>query len=72
MSEKKYAWTAVDCDAMRRLEVKAMDWKNEPGIAQKLVTLTQGAGSMNFQFSMTPAQAREMAMALIAAAEALA
>lgn len=36
-----------------------------------LVNLIQDAGSMRFQFSMTPAQAREMAEALIAHADAL-
>lgn len=70
MSNKKYCWTAIG--GSQRLEVKAMDWSNDPGIGQKTVLLTQVAGSMHFQFDMTPAQAREMAMALIAAAEALA
>lgn len=72
MSEKKYAWTAIDCSGMHRMEVQGMDWTNDPGIGQKNVTLVQRGGSMSFQFFMTPAQAREMAMALIAAAEALA
>lgn len=36
-----------------------------------LVNLIQDAGSMRFQFSMTPEQAREMAEALIAHADAL-
>jgi len=36
-----------------------------------LVSIIQGSGSLRFQFSMTPAQAREMADALIAHADAL-
>lgn len=36
-----------------------------------LVSIIQNAGSMRYQFSMTPAQAREMADALIAHADAL-
>lgn len=72
MREKKYAWTASDCYGMSSLEVLGLDWTNEPGIGQKHVTLERSAGSMTFRFSMTPAQAREMAMAMIAAAEALA
>lgn len=36
-----------------------------------LVTLIQYAGSMRFQFDMKPSQAREMAAALIAHADAL-
>lgn len=37
----------------------------------KLVQLIQDGGSMRFQFSMKPEQAREMAAALFAAAEFL-
>lgn len=37
----------------------------------QLVSLTQINGSILFQFSMTPAQAREMAAALVAHADAL-
>jgi len=36
-----------------------------------LVSIIQGVGSMRFQFSMTPAQAREMAVALERHADAL-
>lgn len=36
-----------------------------------LVSIIQGAGSMRFQFSMAPAQAREMAVALERHADAL-
>lgn len=36
-----------------------------------LVNMIQWAGSMNFQFSMTPAQAREMAEALLQHADHL-
>lgn len=36
-----------------------------------LVTLLQSAGGLRFQFDMTPDQAREMAAALIAHADAL-
>lgn len=36
-----------------------------------LVNLIQDAGSMRFQFSMKPEQAREMSAALIAHADAL-
>ena len=32
---------------------------------EQLVMITQGAGSMRFQFSMTPDRAREMAEALL-------
>lgn len=72
MSNEKYAWTAVDRHAAQRLGVKAVDWQEVDGIGEKLVMLQQTAQSMHFQFTMTPVQAREMAMALIAAAEALA
>jgi len=37
----------------------------------KLVLITQDGGSMSFQHDMTPAQAREMAAALIAEANQL-
>jgi hypothetical protein len=37
----------------------------------KLVSLTQSAGSLSLHFAMTPEQAREMATALIAHADAL-
>lgn len=37
----------------------------------KFVLIRQGAGSMCFQHTMRPEQAREMAEALLAAAEAL-
>jgi len=37
----------------------------------KLVSITQLSGSMRFQHDMTPAQAREMAAALIAEANQL-
>jgi hypothetical protein len=36
-----------------------------------LVSIIQSSGSMRFQFSMTPAQAREMAVALERHADAL-
>lgn len=36
-----------------------------------LVSIIQNSGSLRFQFSMTPAQAREMASSLIAHADAL-
>lgn len=71
MDETKYTWVAVDSNAAQRLGVESKDWSQTEGIGQKLVLLKQTASSMHFQFSMTPQQAREMAMALIAAAEAL-
>jgi hypothetical protein len=37
----------------------------------KLVTLIQRSGSLDFQFSMRPQQARELATALIVEADAL-
>lgn len=72
MSVTKYEWVAVGAVGPDRLKVSAVDWTADPRIGIKEVLLTQTGGSMSFQFGMTPAQAREMAMALIAAAEALA
>lgn len=65
---QKYGWTAKNDNGMQRLDVMAA----EHGEGVKKVTLRQIEGSMMFCFTMNPAQAREMAMALIAAAESLA
>lgn len=72
MKQDEYSWVAVDRDGRERLDVKARDWSEDERFGYKVVLLTQTAGSMHFQFSMTPEQARQMAMALIAAAESLA
>ncbi|CAN7304058.1 hypothetical protein [Acidovorax delafieldii] len=68
----KYTWNQADSHGRDNMAVVARDWTDEPGIGKKLVLLTQKAGSMNLQFEMTQPQARQMAMALIAAAESLA
>lgn len=68
----EYEWVAVNRAGNERLNVKAVDWSEDAGLGYKTVLLCQTAGSMGFQFSLTPEQARQMAMALIAAAEALA
>ena len=68
----EYDWVAVNRDGSERLKVMAVDWSKEESLGYKTVLLCQGVGSMSFQFSMTPEQARQMAMALIAAAESLA
>lgn len=64
----KYEWTAKNDNQTERLDVIAADH----GENYKKVSLRQIEGSMLFVFTMTPAQARQMAMALIAAAESLA
>lgn len=68
----EYEWVAVNRAGNERLSVKAVDWSAEASLGYKAVLLCQVVGSMSFQFSMTPEQARQMAMALIAAAESLA
>lgn len=70
--ENKYIWAAASDTGRDSLTVKAMDWSQDECIKAKCVLLMQSAGSLNFQFSMTQEQARQMAMALIAAAESLA
>lgn len=72
MNDTIYNWVQADSFGMQNMEVTAKDWSKEPGIGRKAVLLTQCAGSMSLQFEVNPAQARQMAMALIAAAEALA
>lgn len=72
MNETKYTWVAVDNFGSNRVTVSAKDWTDQRNIAEKLVLLQQQSGSMSFQFSMRPEQARQFAMALIAAAESLA
>jgi hypothetical protein len=51
-----------------RLNIFGTDHNNRPG---KLVSLAIYEGALSLQFSMTPEQAREMAAALIAHADAL-
>lgn len=72
MSVRKYEWTQVNFTAADRLTIESVDHTGNENIGQRLVSVYQRGASMRFQFDMTPAQAREMAMALIAAAEALA
>lgn len=72
MQDTKYTWNQADCYGAQNMSVTAMDWSGVQGIGRKLVLLTQKSGSMSLQFEVTPAQARQMAMALIAAAESLA
>lgn len=74
MGVRKYEWTQVNFTAGERLTIESMDYTgNEKAVRLgRLVSVYQSVASMRFQFDMTPDQAREMAMALIAAAEALA
>lgn len=72
MQDTKYTWNQADSYGTQNMVVTAKDWTNEPGIGEKKVLLTQNAGSMILQFELNPGQARQMAMALIAAAESLA
>jgi hypothetical protein len=53
------------------LKCAALDYSGEQGIGEKLVVLNHRAGSMDFQHAMKPAQARELANALNACADAL-
>lgn len=71
-NETRYIWAAASDTGKESLKVKAMDWTQDKVIKSKCVLLTQSAGAMHFQFSMTPEEARQMAMSLIAAAESLA
>lgn len=71
-SETKYVWAQGNIHGAESITVKGMDYSENQNIGKKMVTLTQDGGSMSFHFSMTEAQARQMAMALIAAAESLA
>lgn len=63
----KCEWTVLNDNGTQRLDVRASEY----GDGIKKVALIQIADSMMFTFTMQPAQAREMAMALVAAADAL-
>lgn len=69
--QTKYIWAGSDSvNEAASLTVKAIDWND--ATMGKNVLLQQSAQSVSFQFHMSPEQARQMAMALIAAAESLA
>lgn len=73
MSETiKYDWKQADAYGVNNLEIQANDYSTNEVIKQKLISITADSGPLRFHFSMTPAQARQMAMAMIAAAESLA
>lgn len=72
MDKHTYSWTAINWTSAQRLEINAVDSTENKAVGAALVKMSQASGSMYFQFAMTPAQAWETAMALIAAAESLA
>lgn len=53
------------------IKVCGDDYTDNKGIGDKLVSITQRAGSSSFQHSMNTVQARELAAALIACCEEL-
>ena len=59
------------CEHLGTVSLSARDDSADPRIGQKLVTLSKHEGTLSFQFSMTPDQARSMADALLACCEEL-
>jgi hypothetical protein len=62
---------AAWCDHLGTISLSANDHSDDPGIREKLVTLSKSEGMLSFQFSMKPDQARSMADALLACCEEL-